>query len=110
MKQHADTTKQDFNLTLTHNGLERPLYRLSISAHAPDFLLKGALFFSLWGGLPHRPISDADLLGFVADDIASAVDTFREICCIPVEDEIAFDPASVNGTVIRKEAGYGGVI
>ena len=26
-----------------------------------------------------------------------------------VEDGIAFDPASVKGSVIRKEAGYGGV-
>ncbi len=60
LKQHADATKQDFNLTLTHYGLERLLYRLSISAHAPNFLLKGALLFSLWYDLPHRPTRDAD--------------------------------------------------
>lgn len=52
LKQHADAAKQDFNLTLTHYGLERLLYRLSISAHAPNFLLKGALLFSLWYDLP----------------------------------------------------------
>ena len=109
LKQHADATKQDFNLTLTHYGLERLLYRLSISAHAPNFLLKGALLFSLWYDLPHRPTRDADLLGFGPDDIDTAVATFREICQITVEDAIAFDPASVKGTVIRKEAGYGGV-
>lgn len=28
LKQHTDTSKQDFNLTLTRNGLERLLYRL----------------------------------------------------------------------------------
>lgn len=109
LKQRADVAKQDFNLTLTHYGLERLLYRLSISAHAPNFLLKGALLFSLWYDLPHRPTRDADLLGFGPDDIDSAVATFREICQIPVEDGIAFDPASVKGAVIRKEAGYGGV-
>ena len=49
------TTQQDFNLILTHYGLERLLYRLSVSAHAPNFLLKGALLFSLWYDLPHRP-------------------------------------------------------
>jgi len=37
------------------------------------------------------------------------VAVFREICQIEVEDGIAFDPASVNGSLIRKEAGYGGV-
>ncbi len=109
LKQHADAAKQDFNLTLTHYGLERLLYRLSISTHASNFLLKGALLFSLWYDLPHRPTRDVDLLGFGPDDIDSAVATFREICQIAVEDGIAFDPVSVKGTVIREEAGYCGV-
>jgi len=109
LKQCADATRQDFNLTLTHYGLERLLYRLSISPHAGNYLLKGALLFSLWYDQPHRPTRDADLLGFGPDDIDSAVAAFREICAIEVEDGIAFDPASVKGSEIRKEAGYGGV-
>lgn len=109
LKQHADAKKQDFNLTLTHYGLERLLYRLSISPHASNYLLKGALLFSLWYDQPHRPTRDADLLGFGPDDIESAVKAFHEICQIAVEDGIVFDAASVQGTVIRKEAGYGGV-
>jgi hypothetical protein len=40
LKQHTDTSKQDFNLTLTRYGLERLLYRLSVSEHAPNFLLR----------------------------------------------------------------------
>ena len=48
LKNRADAAKQDFNLTLTHYGLERLLYRLSVSSHAPNFLLKGALLFKLW--------------------------------------------------------------
>jgi hypothetical protein len=48
LKQHADATRQDFNLTLTHYALERLLYRLSISEHASSYLLKGALLFTLW--------------------------------------------------------------
>ena len=35
LKQHADTAKQDFNLAFTHEGLERLLCRLPISAHDP---------------------------------------------------------------------------
>jgi len=50
LKQLTDTSKQDFNLTLARYGLERLLYRLSISEHAPNFLLKGALLFQLWYG------------------------------------------------------------
>lgn len=82
---------------------------VSVSPHAANYLLKGALLFSLWYDQPHRPTRDADLLGFGPDDLDTAVAAFREICQIEVEDGIAFDPASVNGSVIRKEAGYGGV-
>jgi hypothetical protein len=109
LKQRADASGQEFNLILTHYGLERLLYRLSISAHAGNFLLKGALLFSLWYDQPHRPTRDVDLLGFGPDDIESAVSAFREICSIAVEDGIEFNPASVKGAEIRKEAGYGGV-
>lgn len=109
LKQHADARQQDFNLTLTHYGLERLLYRLSISPHANSYLLKGALLFALWYDQPHRPTRDADLLGFGPDDIESAVSAFREICQIEVDDGVAFDLASVKGAAIRKEAGYGGV-
>lgn len=109
LKQHADASKQDFNLTLTQYGLERLLYRLSISPHAANYLLKGALLFSLWYDQPHRPTRDADLLGFGPDDIDTAVSAFREISQIEVEDGIAFEPASIKGSEIRKEAGYGGV-
>lgn len=109
LKQHADATKQDFNLTLTHYGLERLLYRLSVSSHANNYLLKGALLFALWYDQPHRPTRDADLLGFGPSDIDSAISAFREICQIAVEDGIEFDQASIRGSVIRKEAGYGGM-
>jgi len=109
LKQRADASKQDFNLTLTHYGLERLLYRLSISPHAGNYLLKGALLFSLWYDQPHRPTRDADLLGFGPHDIDTAVSAFREISEILVDDGIAFDPISVKGSLIRKDAGYGGV-
>ena len=63
LKQRVEAGGQDFNLTLTHYGLERLLYRLSVSDHANSFLLKGALLFSLWYDVPHRPTRDVDLLG-----------------------------------------------
>ncbi|MBN8449898.1 MAG: nucleotidyl transferase AbiEii/AbiGii toxin family protein [Candidatus Accumulibacter sp.] len=109
LKNLADAAKQDFNLTLTHYGLERLLYRLSVSEHAPNFLLKGALLFMLWYDVPQRPTRDADLLGFGPDDIDSVAAAFRDMCVIDVDDGIAFDAGSVTATEIRKEAGYGGV-
>lgn len=109
LKQHPDTSKQDFNLTLTRYGLERLLYRLSISEYAPNFLLKGALLFQLWYGQPHRPTRDADLLGFGPDDVPTLIRVFRSICTIAVDDGLVFDPESVTGAPIRKDASDGGV-
>ena len=77
LKQHADATQQDFNLTLTHYGLERLLYRLSVSEHASNFLLKGALLFKFWYDIAHRPTRDADLLGFGPDDLPVSPATQR---------------------------------
>jgi hypothetical protein len=109
LKQHADAAKEDFNLTLTRYGLERLLYRLSVSRHAPGFLLKGALLFSLWYDHPHRPTRDADLLALGKNDIDALVATFREICSIASEDGMVFDAGATKGAEIRKSTGYGGV-
>lgn len=98
----------DFNQVLVRFALERLLYRLSQSRHAERFLLKGALLFTLWYDMPHRPTRDADLLGFGASDLDTLRDTFREIAAIGVDDGIVFDPATVSVEEIRKEAGYAG--
>ncbi len=98
----------DFNQMLVRFALERILYRLSQSAHADRFLLKGALLFNLWYDMPHRPTRDADLLGFGPSDLESISQTFRDIAGVEVEDGIIFDPATVSVEEIRKDAGYAG--
>ena len=105
----ARAEKLDFNLLLTRYALERMLYRLSISAQHDQFLLKGALLFDLWFDVPHRPTHDADLLGFGSPEIPHLEEVFRNISCIEVEDGIVFQPDSVKGAEIRKEANYAGV-
>ncbi len=109
LKQQADATRQDFNLTLTRYGLERLLYRLSVSPHAQRYVLKGSLLFCVWYDQPHRPTRDADLLGFGPADVATAIATFQHLCGMAVNDGLVLDAGSVQGSVIRKEAGYGGV-
>ena len=104
----AKSEGSDFNQLLVRYALERFLYRLSQSPHADRFLLKGALLFTLWYEMPHRPTRDADLLGFGPSDLQSISQTFREIASITVDDGITFDPESVTADDIRKEAGYAG--
>ena len=104
----AKAEGSDFNQVLVRYTLERLLYRLSQSAHADRFVLKGALLFTLWYDMAHRPTRDADLLGFGASDLASIGQMFRGIAAVAVEDGIVFDPASVKVEDIRKESGYSG--
>lgn len=101
--------KLDFNMLLTRYALERLLYRLSIAEQRDQFLLKGALLFDLWFDIPHRPTRNVDLLGFGAADIPRLESVFRDICRIEVEDGIEFQPDSVKGAEIRKEANYAGI-
>lgn len=102
----AKSQGADFNQVLVRFALERILYRLSRSTHADRFLLKGALLFTLWYDMPHRPTRDADLLGFGPSDLESIAQTFRDIAGVKVEDGIIFDPATVSVKEIRKDAGY----
>lgn len=104
----AKAEGSNFNQVLVRYALERFLYRLSQSPHADRFLLKGALLFTLWYDMPHRPTRDADLLGFGPSDLQSIGQTFRDIASITVDDGISFDPESVSAVDIRKDAGYAG--
>ena len=104
----AKAEQSDFNGVLVRYALERLLYRLSQSAHANSFLLKGAMLFTLWYDMPHRPTRDVDLLGFGPSDQVSITQTFKDIASRRVEDGISFDPESVTVEEIRKGAGYAG--
>ena len=104
----AKAEQTDFNAVLVRYALERFLYRLSQSAHADHFVLKGAMLFNLWYAMPHRPTRDVDLLGFGASDLGAIAQAFREIVSVAAADGMVFDAASVSVEEIRKSAGYAG--
>mgnify|MGYP002280173407 CR=1 FL=1 len=101
--------KRDFASVLTRFALERLLYRISISAHADHFLLKGAMLFDLWFDVPMRPTRDIDLLGLGLADETYLIAAFTEICTLQVDDGIHFDEESIRAEEIRKEANYAGI-
>lgn len=99
-----------FDLVLTRYALERFLYRLGHSQYHNQFLLKGAMLFAVWGGEPHRPTRDIDLLGYGSSDISLLEDVFRNICQELVEpDGVEFMPDSVRASEIRLDQEYQGV-
>lgn len=101
---------EDFNLLLIRFIQERLLYRLSKSKHAGDFVLKGAALFTVWGGEPHRPTKDIDLLAHGEASTDRLRQVFADICRVKVTDDgLLFEPESVTAEVIREDAIYDGV-
>jgi len=71
---------EPFDLILTRYGIERLLYRLSKSAYADRFLLKGAMLFRVWNDSSHRPTRDVDCLGYGPAETKDLEVVFRELC------------------------------
>ena len=109
LSRHAKAIGADPNLVLTRYAVERFLYRLSKSAHAERFVLKGALLMLVWFGEALRPTRDADLLGFgeLSDDVLVAI--FTDVCAVSVEPDAAvFSAESIRIEPIRDDDEYGG--
>ncbi len=109
LKNKAKEANFEYQQVLTRYGLERMLYRLSISEHAGAFLLKGAMLFNLWFDIPVRPTTDVDMLGYGDHGLDALQTIFRDICIIEADDGIVFDPDTVEAAEIRKESNYAGV-
>jgi hypothetical protein len=108
---HAKTHGEDFNLLLFRYGIERLLYRLSISPHADRFILKGASLFLVWKGQNYRVTKDADLLGLDPADVEHLTEVFKELSQTAFDDidGIEFIPETVRAAPIREEQEYDGI-
>ena len=101
----------DFNLLLSRYGMERFIYRISISPHHERFILKGASLFLVWKGQNFRVTRDADFLGFGDPAPDQLQDVFQSICqqqC-PQDDGMVYLPDSVKAEAIREDQEYDGV-
>ena len=100
---------QVFDLVLNRYAVERLLYRLSVSAYARRFVLKGATLLMTWLDAPHRGTRDLDLLGFGDPDGENMLAVFREIMATDGDDGIVFDVAALKVERIREHLAYGGL-
>lgn len=106
----AKLRQEDFLRILTQYALERLLYRLSLSAYADRFTLKGALLFLLWMQEPHRRTKDLDLLGTGDPAPSRLAEIFGELCEFPVEDDgLIYMSDTISAKPIREDNLYGGV-
>lgn len=54
--------QRDFGLLLVNYGLERLIYRLSVSGYRDKFVLKGGMLVTLWAINDDRTTRDADFM------------------------------------------------
>jgi len=106
----ARQSNRHFNDLLQHYALERWLFRLSRSAYAGRFVLKGALLLVAWNTPATRPTRDIDLLGRIGNDLDLVRSVIAEIVQTPVEEDgLVFDPDSITTERIAEDADYEGV-
>ncbi|MCP3954300.1 MAG: nucleotidyl transferase AbiEii/AbiGii toxin family protein [Desulfobacterales bacterium] len=106
----AKRDRRPFNELLHYYAMERFLYRLSKSAHAERFILKGALMLRVWRSPELRPTMDIDMLGKTRNEEADIVLQIRDILAANVAaDGLAFDTDSIQTERIVEDADYEGI-
>jgi len=98
-----------FELIALHYATERFLFRLSKSPYAEQFILKGAMLFTVWADMPKRVTRDLDMLAFGENDSNEIHSIIQSICSKPVpEDGLIFDLGSIRINDIREMDDYEG--
>lgn len=106
----ARDSGRPFADVLRYYGMERFLYRLSVSPYADRFVLKGALMLQVWQGASARPTFDVDLLGRIDNSIDNIHETLRAVCQQEVEpDGLVYDVDALQVQTIIEDAIYQGL-
>ena len=100
---------EDFQLILTWYTAERFLYRLALSKHSKQFILKGAMLLNVWMDRSHRPTRDLDFAGYGEGTPERLVNLFHEICQVEVEEDgLQYEAESIQVNEIRENQEYQG--
>lgn len=105
----ARAEQRIFDVVLVAFGLERLIYRLSVSPHQEKFVLKGGMLVTLWTIDQSRFTRDVDFLGFGPSDEETLIEIFREMLAIEAGDGLVFDIGALTATPIRDDQVYGGM-
>ncbi len=98
-----------FSALLQYYAMERFLYRLTVSEHSNEFILKGALLLRAWGLDEFRPTMDIDFLGLSSNNSDQLIKQISDVCSVPVKDDgLIFDINSIKSEQITEGADYVG--
>ena len=111
LKKQANEEKKTMQDKIVMYGLERTIYRLSISEYAERFTLKGGIFlYALFNGDYTRATTDIDLLAqCISNDIEEMKKVFKEIFSIKCDDALRFDLNTLDLIYITEFKEYHGV-
>ena len=111
LKKQAIEEKKTMQDKIVMYGLERTIYRLSISEYAERFTLKGGIFlYALFNGDYTRATTDIDLLAqCISNDTEEMKKVFKEIFSIKCDDALRFDLNTLDVIYITEFKVYHGV-
>lgn len=111
LKRQAIEEKKTMQDKLVSYGLERTIYRLSISKYAERFTLKGGIFlYALFDGEYARATTDIDLLAqCIPNDAEKMRLVFEDIFSIECDDALRFDLDMLEVVNITEFKKYHGV-
>jgi len=112
LRNRAQKENRTYQEILTVYGLERALYRLSISPYASHFILKGGiLLYALFKGDFARGTADVDLLG---QRFSNGLEAFQKVflevfSLVDPEDGVVFDTSTLKSERITEFKKYPGI-
>lgn len=111
LKKYAVESGHTFQEALTYYGLERTIYRISVSRHAEHFVLKGGIFlYAIFDRNYGRSTTDVDLLARrISNSSIEMKEVFREIFAQDIDDALTFDVESVSVEDITEFKEYHGL-
>lgn len=111
LKKQAATSGKTMQESLTAFGLERTVYRLSVSAYADRFTLKGGIFlYAFFVGEYARATRDIDLLARnLSNDSEDMKKVFTDIFSIECDDALRFELDTLEVSNITEFKEYHGV-
>ncbi len=111
LKNFAIENGYTFQEALTYYGLERTIYRISVSEYAEHFVLKGGIFlYAIFGRNYERATTDVDLLARrISNSSVEMKEVFRKIFAQDIDDALIFDPDQVTVEDITEFKEYHGL-
>ena len=100
-----------FQEALTYYGLERTIYRISVSKYAEHFVLKGGIFlYAIFDRNYERATTDVDLLAQrISNSSEEMKSVFQDIFSQDIDDALVFDIDSITVDNITEFKEYHGI-